>query len=209
MKYEWKKHEKAIYGVKAEPVIVKIPKQKFITITGKGNPNEADFAVRIGVLNSLAWPVKMQYKKLCKEDAKHGSTHEFDEFTIFPLEGLWGSASSDPKDKDKFHYKIMMKQPDFITDKMVEEALATVKIKKPHPYLDELQFETIEDGLCIQMLHVGSYDDEPATFAIMETYMKEHNLKRSALEHREIYLNDARKTAPAKLHTILRIQVTD
>lgn len=136
------------------------------------------------------------------------SDFEYSEFAIFPLEGIWSTKNvEDLADKDSFTYKIMLRQPDWITQEMFETALAAVQAKKPNPLLAELSFETIEDGKCVQVLHRGSFDDEPASFLKMDEFVVENGLKRRCYLHREIYLTDARKTVPEKQRTILRYQI--
>lgn len=101
----------------------------------------------------------------------------------------------------------MIRQPDFVSEEYAAGIIEKVKIKKPHPLLENVKFETITDGLCVQMLHVGSYDNEPTSFAEMNSFALKNNLSRACLVHREIYLSDARKVQPEKLKTILRFQV--
>jgi len=207
LKHEWKKHERELYGVKEKPQIVTVPCQNFIMITGIGNPNNEDFSERVGVLYSLAYPIKMRFKAMCK-NGEAACTNEYDDYTVYPLEGVWTTSNSDDLlDKDSFHYTIMIRQPDYITREMFEAALEVVKKKKFHPLLKEIVFDTMEDGKSIQMLHIGSFDDEPASFAKMDMLAKDNGLKRLNQYHREIYLKDARKTKPEKMMTILRFQV--
>lgn len=207
MKYEWKKHEKELYNIKDKPSLIKVPKQNFIMIDGKGNPNNVDFSERVGVLYSLAYPIKMKYKKLYI-DSEQANQVEYNDYTVFPLEGLWTSSdSSNPLDKDSFVYTIMIKQPDFISKEMFETAYEEVKKKKPHELLKEVVFGTIEEHECVQILHMGTFDSEPASFEKMYAFAKENNLERINYYHREIYLSDPRKTAPEKGKTILRYQV--
>ena len=106
-------------------------------------------------------------------------------------------------------YRIMIRQPDFITREMFDNALEVVKSKKDNPYLANISFETICDGKCVQILHKGAFDDEPVSFEIMNDYCLEHGYKRIEKEHREIYLNNANRTEKANLKTILRYKVTD
>lgn len=204
MKYEWRKTEKNLYVPKAEPQLVTVPEQKFFMISGKGNPNSEEFAEKIGVLYSMAYAVRMMPKK--------GYTPEgYFEYTVYPLEGVWDLTEqgklSDSLDKDELLYTIMIRQPDFVTREVVDIAFENVKKKKPHPLLDEIAFDTMEDGLSVQMMHVGSYDDEPRTFSIMKDYIKENDLMIKTLRHREIYLSDVRKTEKSKLKTVLRYRV--
>ena len=101
----------------------------------------------------------------------------------------------------------MIRQPDFVTDKLAQEVIKSLQIKKAHALLNIVKFDTLEEGLCVQMLHLGSYDDEPEAFSIMEDYCSQNNLKRTTRIHREIYISDARKTEPNKLKTVLRFIV--
>lgn len=208
MKLEWKKHEREWYGVKNKPQVVTLPQQNFLMIKGTGNPNLPDFSERVGVLYSLAYPIKMGFKAFYRDNADHQTLFEFDDFAVFPLEGVWTSTNPDnPLDKDSFSYTLMIKQPDFITQAMFDAALVKVEKKKPHPLLKDISVGSLEEGLCVQLLHKGAYDDEPASFAIMDEFVKENGFKRLNHFHREIYLSDARKTAPEKRLTILRYQI--
>lgn len=206
MKYEWKKNEKELYGTKKQPILIKVPKQKFIMISGKGNPNGVDFSDKVGALYSLAYGIKMRYKKNYKNNDSENKGFKYDDFVVFPLEGVW-TSSGDPLDKESFEYNIMIKQPDVITEMDFKESLEIVQKKKPNPLLKDINFNSLESGLCVQMLHVGTFDDEPATFALMDKYLDENNLKRSNEFHREIYLTNANRTHPSKYKTILRYQV--
>ena len=198
MKYEWKKQEKDFYLPKDTPTLITIPKQKFFAIKGKGNPNEADFSERVSVLYSLAYAVRMM--------PKSGFTFDgYYEYTVYPLEGVW--ENTDVSDKSSFIYTIMIRQPDFVTSDISEKAFETTKRKKPHPLLAEAFFCEMEDGLSVQMLHNGNYDNEPVSFAKMQAFMSENGLVRNSNNHREIYLSDATKTDRDKLKTVLRYSV--
>ncbi|MDR2869966.1 MAG: GyrI-like domain-containing protein [Deferribacteraceae bacterium] len=197
MKHEWKKHEKGLYLPKSEVTLLTVPKQKFIAIAGKGNPNEKDFSERVGVLYSLAYAVRMM--------PKSGYTPAgYFEYTVYPLEGVWGGDASD---KSQFVYTIMIRQPDFVTDEIFTKAVDIVKKKKPHPFLSETLLCEIEDGLSVQMLHIGDYDDEPLSFAKMQEYIDNNGFIRSSSKHREIYLSDANKCDRDKLKTVLRYSI--
>jgi hypothetical protein len=204
MKHEWKKHEKNLYMPKAKPELVTVPQQKFFMIKGQGNPNSEEFSEKIGVLYSLAYAVRMM--------PKSGYTPEgYVEYTVYPLEGIWDLTEEGRKlaslDKDELVYTIMIRQPDFVTEDVVSRAFENVRKKKPHPLLEEVTFGTIEDGLSVQMLHIGSYDEEPQSFAAMNEYAKNNGLERMSMLHREIYLSDARKVEAEKLKTVLRYKV--
>lgn len=173
-------------------------------IEGKGNPNSVDFSDKVEVLYSLAYAVRMM--------PKQGYIPEgYFEYTVYPLEGLWDltekGRKSETLDKDELLYTIMIRQPDFVTKEVAERAYEIVRKKKPNPLIDKVSFDAIEDGLSVQMLHIGPYDDEPRSFEKMREFIKENNLEIKTLKHREIYLSDARRVAPAKLKTVLRYMV--
>lgn len=203
MKYEWRKQEKNLYGVKQTPIIVEVPKQKFILIKGKGNPNETDFSDRISALYSVAYAIKMLFKNAMKNK----TDSEITDFTVYPLEGLWKKVDGKELDKSKLEYTLMIKQPDFITQKIFTEALENVKKKKPNALYDEMSFREIEEGKSIQILHVGSYDDEPKSFEQMNEFVRKLNLTRIGDFHREIYLSNKNRTSEEKQKTILRYSV--
>lgn len=202
MKHEWKKHEKNSYLPKNKPELITIPSYNFFTIAGKGNPNTSEeFSEAVGILYTLSYGIKMMPKK--------GITPPgYFEYTIYPLEGIWdltdNAKTADIFDKNELVYKIMIRQPDFVTEELAQKVVDDLKIKKPHPLLDKVKFESIEDGISVQMLHIGSYDDEPKSFELMKSYCQDNNLNREDLRHREIYISDPRKTSPNKLKTVLR-----
>ncbi|WP_195970816.1 GyrI-like domain-containing protein [Clostridium thermobutyricum] len=204
MKHEWRKHEKDIYVPKKKPEIIDVQNFKYITITGKGNPNEDEFAKKVEVLYSLAYAIKMMPKKGYILDG-------YFEYTVYPLEGLWDLTDEGKKlkelNKDCLVYKIMIRQPDFVTEEVLELAKEQVRKKKPNLAIDNVNFEEIKDGLSVQMLHLGSYDNEETTFKEMKKFIEENNLEIASLVHREIYLSDARKVSAEKLKTVLRYRV--
>lgn len=204
MKHEWRKQEKKLYVPKQSPELITVPEQKFFMISGKGNPNSEEFSKRIEVLYSLAYSIRMM--------PKQGYTPEgYFEYTVYPLEGLWDLTEEgrrlDILNKDELLYTIMIRQPDFVTKGIVDRAFEIVRKKKPHPLIDEVSFDTIKDGLSVQMLHIGPYDDEPQTFKEMKEFIEENHLEITTLKHREIYLSDSRKVEPAKAKTVLRYMV--
>ncbi|SDP75228.1 GyrI-like domain-containing protein [Clostridium gasigenes] len=206
MKHEWRKREKEYYMPKEKPVLVDIPEFKFFMIKGKGNPNREEFSQAVGVLYSLAYAIRMM--------PKNGYTPErYFEYTVYPLEGIWDlteeGKNQETLNKDEFIYTIMIRQPNFVTEELVAKAMEIVKKKKPHPLLDKIIFETIKDGLSVQMLHIGSFDDESKTFSIMKEYCEKNNLIIKTKAHREIYLSDLRKTETEKLKTVLRYCVKE
>lgn len=204
MKHEWKKQENEIYGIETKPCVIDIPAWKYIILSGSGNPNDEIFSDKVAALFSMAYNIKMTYKALAEKNNK------ITDYAVYPLEGIW-SMDSEKKYlvKEELQYRIMIRQPDFITREMFDNALEVVRNKKYNPYLTDVSFETICDGRCMQVLHKGAFDDEPASFEIMERYCMEHGYKRMGKEHREIYLNNANRTEKANLKTILRYKVTD
>lgn len=201
MKYEWKKNEKNLYGVKQKPQLIEVPTAYYIMIKGEGNPNESDFSNRVSALYSLAYGIKMLFKNMKKEEL------EYSDFTVFPLEGIWEKSDDEEFDKNKLKYTIMIKQPYFITKEIFELAFEKVKKKKPNELYDEVSFDCIESKKAIQILHIGSFDTEIESFEKLDNFASEMNLERSEKLHTEIYLNNKNRTAEDKLKTILRYNV--
>ena len=206
MKHEWKKHEKGLYLPKNKPEIITVPPLNFFSVEGKGNPNSDAFGEYITVLYSLSYAVRMSYKTKFIPDG-------YFDYTVYPLEGVWDIDEEAKKnfngvlDKDSLIFNLMIKQPSFVTEEFAAETIQRTMKKKPHELLPTVKFSTIEEGHCIQMLHLGSYDNEPESFKLMEDFAAENGLERESKVHREIYLSDARKTSPEKLKTVLRFRV--
>ena len=206
MKYEWKKQDKSIYLPQVKPEIVTVPGFNYFMLEGRGNPNSDLFAEAVGVLYSLAYAAKMLPKKGTLP------AEGYYDYTVFPLEGVWDltkeGRQKEVLDKDELLYTLMIRQPEFVTADLAAEILEMVKLTKPHVLLQKTIFGKVEDGLSVQMLHVGSYDEEPASFTAMEDYCTRNGLKRASKTHREIYLTDARRTPPDKLKTVLRFKAS-
>lgn len=206
MKHEWRKHEKPIYQPKTAPQFIDVPSFSFLTISGAGNPNSPAFAQYIQALYAVSYAIKMTLKK-----ASDGL--KIDDYTVYPLEGIWDindaakKRGNDTLNKDDLVFKLMIRQPHVIPDAFILQMISQTQQKKPLPLLDKLRHEIICDGTSVQMMHIGSFDSEPASFARMEQFAKDNNLTRISKTHREIYLSDFRKVAPEKLKTILRFQV--
>lgn len=206
MVHEWKKTEKKYYLPGTIPELVTVPSFKFFSIEGKGDPNDESFGEYISVLYSLSYAVKMS--------PRQGVTPEgYFEYSVYPLEGVWdisGEAKRNPSaklDKSTLVFNLMMRQPDFVNTAFAEEIIEKTKKKKPHPLLENVIFNSVEEGNCIQMMHLGSYDDEPMSFKRMEEFCAEKKFIRISKIHREIYLSDARKVNPDKLKTVLRFKI--
>lgn len=206
MKHEWRKAEKGLYLPKNHPIHILVPEMKFFTIQGKGNPNDPAFENYVAALYALSYAVRMSYKKGLAPDG-------YFEYTVYPLEGVWDISeeakvkNSGTLDKDELVFTLMIRQPDFVDKPFFEKMLVLTRQNKPIPLLDKVKFESLNEGDCVQMMHLGTYDDEPATFAKMEDWALENGWKRLSKIHREIYLADPRKTDPEKLKTVLRFQV--
>ena len=207
MKYEWRKMEKNFYLPKKKPVIIEIPKFNFFSVSGKGNPNDEFFKEYIGILYSLSYAVRMSPKNGYAPD-------DYYEYTVFPLEGVWDISEEAKKNfselnKDDFVFDMMIRQPDFVDEAYAEKIIQITKKNKPHELLDEVKFVSIEEGKCVQMMHMGSYDSEPESFKMMAEFTSEQGFKRSSKKHREIYLSDPRKANPEKLKTVLRFRIEE
>ena len=207
MKQEWKKHEKELYHVRQTPSLLTVPRQQFVTIDGAGDPNEPEFAEKVGVLYALSYTLKMRYKASSSDLQGQQGDIACTDYTVYPLEGTWTSSTGDPLDKSSYVYTIMIRQPDVVTQHMYEQALSIVEKKKGVSLAHQVKFRSAEDGLTVQMLHIGPFDDEPASFEQMDKFATHNGVERLDHVHREIYLSDMNKTAPAKLRTILRYRV--
>lgn len=206
MKQEWRKNEKQFYVPKNKPELIEIPKFKFFSVEGEGNPNDDFFSEYIGVLYSLSFGVKMSPKKGIQPKG-------YFDYTVYPLEGIWSLNQDAQKtfdekiNKNDLVFKLMIRQPNFVDVDFAMQILEQTKKKKPHSLLYQVKFEEITEGNCIQMLHLGSYDNESESFRIMENFAKEQNFSRTSKTHREIYLGDPRKVSPDKLKTVLRFSI--
>jgi len=205
MKHEWRKKEKQYYLPKTKPEVIHIPTFQFLTIDGEGNPNSDTFPDYIQALYTLSYAIKMTLKKGNQPEGYY-------DYAVYPLEGIWDIKAEARKtfdgtiNKDDLVFKLMIRQPDFVEGGFVKEMMEQTK-KKKLALLEEVKFEKITDGHCIQMLHVGSYDNEPESFKLMEEFAEKEKLKRLSKVHREIYLSDFRKVAAEKLKTVLRFKV--
>ncbi len=210
MKYEWRKKDKLIYLPKNEPTITTLEPMNYITITGNGSPNDSEFSECVTALYSLAYGIRMSYKGENRIDGYY-------EYTVFPLEGFWSFNSegiallnkgqSVKELKDYLTYTVMLRQPGFVTKDVFDTFKSLVYAKKKNDKLMDLRFETIEEGLVCQMLHLGSYDDEPQSFKTMEEYCKINGYERTSKNHKEIYLSDPAKVSVDKLKTTIRFKV--
>lgn len=207
MPYDFKKSQKELYQPKAQPTLIAVPKINYLAVRGKGDPNEegGDYQTALGLLYGVAYTLKMSYK----------SEHQipgFFEYVVPPLEGLWwqGNTSEiDYEHKENFNFISLLRLPDFVTEADFDWAITEATKKKKQDF-SRVEFFTLDEGLCAQCLHVGSYDDEPATIAKMHEFICENGYVLDVSElrrHHEIYLSDPRKTAPEKLKTVIRLPI--
>ena len=204
MIFDFKKEYKEFYLPKNKPQIVNVPKANYIAIRGQGNPNEEGGAYQraISVLYAVAYTLKMSYKT----DYKIAG---FYEYVVPPLEGFWwqdGICGVDYSKKDEFNWISIIRLPDFITRENFDWAVKTASEKKKID-CSKAEFLTIEEGLCVQIMHFGSYDDEPASLEKMDKYLEENGYEKDFSDtrlHHEIYLSDPRKTTPDKQKTVIR-----
>jgi hypothetical protein len=205
VKYEWRKNDKEAYLPKNKPTLYNDSEKMYITVHGAGSPDSESFRLNIELLYALSYSIRMM--------PKSGFTPEgYYEYTVFPLEGIWDldevGRKLDYLDKNHFVYQLMIRQPEFLTEELFARAVESVKAKKKDFLVENAKFERLADGLCVQMMHHGSYENEPESFALMARYCEEQGLTRIDLRHKEIYITDARKTAPEKQKTVLRFKVS-
>lgn len=204
MAFDFKKEYKEFYLPKNKPQIVNVPKANFIAVRGQGDPNgdSGEYQKAMGVLYSVAYTLKMSYMTDYRIEG-------FFEYVVPPLEGFWwqeGVEGIDYGRKEDFQWVSLIRLPDFVTKKDFDWAVETATKKKK---LDcsSAEFLTVEEGLCVQCMHLGAYDDEPATMALMDAYMAEQGYVKDLSDsrrHHEIYLSDARKVPPEKRKTVIR-----
>ncbi len=204
MAFDFKKEYKEFYMPKNKPSIVEIPKMNYIVVRGKGNPNaeNGEYKKSIELLYGIAFTIKMSYKGPHKIDG-------FFEYVVPPLEGFWWQDNTKGMDyhrKDDMNFISIIRLPDFVTKEDFEWAIAEATKKKNQDF-SRVEFMTYDEGMCVQCMHLGSYDDEPATVNLMDKYIKEHGYELDITDtrfHHEIYLSDPRKYATDKLKTVIR-----
>ena len=204
MAFDYKKEYREFYMPKRTPEIVEIPEMNFAAVRGSGDPNEADgeYKAAIGLLYAVAFTIKMSKK------GDHRIDGYFD-YVVPPLEGFWwqkGICGVDYGQKALFQWISMIRLPDFVTEKDFLWAVAEAERKKKQDF-SKVQFLTVKEGLCVQCLHIGPFDEEPATVALMDRYLQENGYENDFSDnrrHHEIYLSDARRVAPERWRTVIR-----
>lgn len=204
MSFDYKKEYKEFYMPKNKPGIVEIPSMNYIAVRGKGNPNEeeSEYKKSIGLLYGIAFTIKMSKK------GNHQIEGYFD-YVVPPLEGFWwqkNAADIDYSRKEDFHFISVIRLPDFVTKTDFEWAVQEASRKKKEDF-SKVEFLTYNEGLCVQCMHIGSYDDEPETIQRMNDFLAEQGYETDITDerlHHEIYLSDARRVAPDRLKTVIR-----
>lgn len=204
MAFDFKKEYKEFYMPKGKPEIVTVPKANYIAVRGKGDPNDEGGAYQqaVGILYAVAYTLKMSYKTDYRIEG-------FFDYVVPPLEGFWwqdGVGGIDYSDKSTFNWISVIRLPDFVTQKDFDWATGEAE-KKKHLDCSKAEFLTIDEGLCVQIMHIGPFDDEPATVSMMNAYLLENGYENDFSDsrlHHEIYLSDARKVAPEKWKTVIR-----
>ena len=204
MAFDYKKEYKEFYLPPTKPCIVTIPAMNFVAVRGSGNPNDEDgeYKAALELLYGIAFTLKMSYK----------GSHRIDgyfEYVVPPLEGFWwqeGVAGIDYAHKNDFQWISAIRLPDFVTKADFDWAVAEATAKKKRDF-SKAEFLTSEEGLCVQCMHLGSYDNEPAIVQLMNDFAKAQGYQIAiddVRRHHEIYLSDPRRTAPDKLKTVIR-----
>ncbi len=204
MAFDFKKEYKKFYMPKDKPQIVTIPKMNYIAVRGKGDPNEEDGAYKkaISILYAVAYTLKMSYKTDHRIDG-------FFDYVVPPLEGFWWQNNVEGIDygnKDAFNWISVIRLPDFVTENDFAWAVETASKKKKID-CSSAEFLTVEEGLCVQIMHIGSYDNEPKTVSLLDNYLKENGYINDITDkrlHHEIYVSDPRKVDPEKMKTVIR-----
>lgn len=205
-KLDYKKKYKDLYQPSAKPSIIEVPQMLFIAVDGEGNPNTcSEYKEAIEILYGLSFTIKMSKMS--------GSQPEgYFEYVVPPLEGLWYADGMDfnginVTDKDKFKWISMIRQPEFVTESVFENARALLSKKKPHLDLSKARLMKMTEGSCVQIMHIGSYDNEPESIEKMIKFADENGYSEDFSNnrfHHEIYLSDPRRCAPEHLKTVIR-----
>ena len=204
MAFDFKKEYREYYMPKNKPGIVTVPSMNYIAVRGSGDPNieGGDYKTAIGLLYAIAFTIKMSKK------GSHRIEGYFD-YVVPPLEGFWwqdGINGIDYAHKENFHWISVIRLPDFVTENDFRWAVEETTKKKKQDF-SKVEFMTIEEGLCVQCMHIGPYDDEPATVSTMHEFLQQQGYELDITDkrlHHEIYLSDARRVAPEKLRTVIR-----
>lgn len=204
-KFDFKKEYKDLYMPKTEPSIVTVPEMKFIAVRGSGDPNtSAEYKQAMEILYGLSFTIKMSKMNGSQPDG-------YFEYVVPPLEGFWSVNDGifdglNITDKSKFHWISVIRQPDFVTESVFEQARAEAE-KKKKTDMSKAEFITVSEGLCVQSMHIGSYDSEPSTILKMRKFAEKNGYSEDLSDtrlHHEIYLSDPRRCTSERLKTVIR-----
>ncbi|MBQ4165066.1 MAG: GyrI-like domain-containing protein [Oscillospiraceae bacterium] len=204
-KLDYKKEYKALYQPTSKPTVIEVPEMVFIAVDGKGDPNTcSEYKEALELLYGLSFTIKMSKMNGTQPES-------YFEYVVPPLEGLWSVEGIDfdgtnITDKSRFCWKSMIRQPEFVTETVFEAAKAALKKKKPELDVDKAKLFRYNEGLCVQIMHKGSYDSEPESIEKMRKFAAENGYCEdfNGRSHHEIYLSDPRRCAPEKLRTVIR-----
>lgn len=207
-KLDYKKEYRDLYLPKRKPMLIDVPKISYVTVDGKGNPNNSvEYQEALELLYGISFTIKMSKMT---EDKIPG----YFEYVVPPLEGLWwcedGTINMQNIDNDQFCWKSMIRLPEFVDEKVFNHAKKLLKNKKPAINIDKVKYEVIKEGKCVQIMHIGSYDEEQVSINKIDAFLKANNLKADFNEqrkHHEIYLSDPRRCKKENLKTVIRIPV--
>ncbi|MEI3325845.1 MAG: GyrI-like domain-containing protein [Thomasclavelia sp.] len=207
-KIDYKKEYKDLYLPKRKPMLIDVPKIVYVTVNGRGDPNTSnEYKEALELLYGISYTIKMSKMT---DDKIVG----YFEYVVPPLEGLWWLDEQKEdlmiSDKSKFNWKSMIRLPEFVTIDVFEHAKEVLKTKKPNLNFDKVNYEEINEGKCVQIMHIGSYDDEAVSIKKIQDFIIENNLKidiNKQRKHHEIYLSDPRKTKVENLKTVIRYPV--
>lgn len=207
MTYDFKKEQSELYRPGKRPVVIKVPPMNYLAVQGKGDPNaeNGEYSQALQLLYGIAYTIKMSKK------GDYRIPGYFD-FVVPPLEGMWwqpGIKGVDYQHKEQFNFISLIRMPDFVTPEIFDWAVKTATDKKQADF-SKVELRSVDEGLCVQALHVGTYDDEPATVKKLHEFITNNGLQLDINDHRhhhEIYLSDPRRTKPANLKTVLRLPV--
>ena len=204
MAFDFKKEYKEFHLPKSQPQLITVPPMNYIAVRGVGDPNEEGGAYKeaIELLYGIAFTIKMSKR----------SSHMIDgyfDYVVPPLEGFWSQKGADIIDfsrKSDFHWISVIRLPDFVTEEDFDWAVAEAEKKKKTDF-SKVEFLTVDEGLCVQIMHIGRFDDEPESIRLMDAYLEENGFINDISDkrlHHEIYLSDARRVSPDKLKTVIR-----
>ena len=206
--FDYKKEYRDLYMPKDKPVLIEVPPMNFLMVDGSGDPNNnPEFQEATELLYGLSYAIKMSKKKGKQPEG-------YFEYVVPPLEGLWwiDEGSFSLEKRDNWKWTLMIRQPEFVNEEFIQWATKELKRKKPELATEKVRFAAFEEGLCVQIMHIGPYSTEPETMRKVEAFLSERGLQdrlSNGGKHHEIYLSDPRKAKPETMKTVLRHPVAE